>query len=70
MRCSCRACGAYMAQSERGLESGCRCPECLNVCNDCMGTAQKPLSAEDLKNRAALFLSREREEEDENERLW
>ncbi|MEN6471834.1 MAG: hypothetical protein ABFC62_10255 [Clostridiaceae bacterium] len=63
MRCSCRVCGAYMVQSERGLSSGCRCPECLNECSDCMGTIQTPLTAEELKKREALFLSREREEE-------
>ncbi len=62
MRCSCRLCGAYMVQSERGLESGCRCPECLNTCNDCMGTAQKPLTAEELRNSAELFLAMDREE--------
>ncbi|HWS30913.1 MAG TPA: hypothetical protein VN512_12480 [Clostridia bacterium] len=51
-----------MVQSERGLESGCRCPECLNTCNDCMGTAQKPLTAEELRNSAELFLAMDREE--------
>jgi hypothetical protein len=52
-----------MVQSERGLESGCRCPECLNTCNDCMGTAQKPLTAEDLRSREALLLAFQYNEE-------
>jgi hypothetical protein len=52
-----------MVQSERGLESGCRCPECFNVCTDCMGTAQKPLTAEDIKNREALLLLDEEKRE-------
>ncbi len=66
MRCSCRVCGAYMVQSERGLESGCRCPECFNGCTDCMGTAQKPLTAEDIKNRETFLLFRLDEEKNEN----
>lgn len=36
MRCSCKACGTYMVQTERGLFSGCQCPECGNICRDCM----------------------------------
>jgi hypothetical protein len=63
MRCSCKLCGVYMVQSERGLESGCRCPECLNICNDCMGTAQKPLTAEDLRSREELLLAFQYNEE-------
>ena len=43
MRCSCKACGAYMVQRERGLESGCCCPACGNVCRDCMGSVSGPL---------------------------
>lgn len=35
MRCSCKACGTYMVQTERGLFSGCQCPECGNICRDC-----------------------------------
>ena len=55
MRCACKLCGAYMVQAERGLSSGCVCPECLHTCSDCMGTAQKPLSAEDLKRSLELL---------------
>ncbi len=49
MRCSCRVCGTYMIQSEKGLMSGCKCPNCFNVCRDCMGSAQGPLDVEELK---------------------
>lgn len=53
MRCSCRSCGVYMVQEERGLTSGCRCPACGARCRDCMGTAQEPLSPEALRTRFA-----------------
>ena len=49
MRCSCRVCGTYMVQMEHGLESGCKCPACGDVCRDCMGSAQQPLSVEELR---------------------
>ena len=49
MRCSCRVCGTYMVQIERGLESGCKCPDCGNECHDCMGSAQPPMSVEQLR---------------------
>ena len=49
MRCSCRNCGEYMVQTERGLFSGCKCPACFNVCRDCMGTPQGPKTPEELK---------------------
>lgn len=51
MRCSCKACGTYMVQRERGLESGCRCPACGNACRDCMGSVSGPLRVEALQAR-------------------
>lgn len=51
MRCSCRVCGTYMVQVEHGLESGCKCPDCGNECHDCMGSAQPPMSVEQLRER-------------------
>lgn len=51
MRCSCKACGAYMVQRERGLESGCCCPACGNVCRDCMGSVSGPLDVAALRDR-------------------
>lgn len=59
MRCSCRNCGAYMVQTERGLFSGCQCPECFNICRDCMGTPGGPVDKADLKK----VYERRREEE-------
>lgn len=53
MRCACKACGTYMIQDERGLMSGCRCPECANACRDCMGSVEAPLSVEELRGRFA-----------------
>lgn len=50
MRCSCKACGAYMVQRERGLESGCCCPACGNVCRDCMGSVSGPLDVTALRD--------------------
>ena len=55
MRCACRVCGAYMVQVEEGLQSGCKCPECLSVCRDCMGSDQPPMSVEELRTRAELL---------------
>lgn len=40
-----------MVQMERGLESGCKCPDCDNECHDCMGSAQPPMSVEQLRDR-------------------
>lgn len=37
-----------MVQDEKGLFSRCICPNCLNTCNACLGTAQRPLSPEAL----------------------
>ncbi len=51
MRCSCRVCGTYMVQVEHGLQSGCKCPDCGNECHDCMGSAQPPMSVEQLRER-------------------
>lgn len=56
MRCSCRVCGAYMVQREKGIESGCVCPECLNICTMCtMSDGGTPLSPAEL---AAAYLMR------------
>lgn len=63
MRCSCKRCGTYMVQEERGLESRCICPECFNTCHACMGgTEGGPLSGEELILAAkARELAEERE---------
>lgn len=53
MRCACKACGAYMIQTEKGLLSGCRCPDCGNGCRDCMGSMEGPQSVEALRRRFA-----------------
>ena len=37
MRCSCIRCGTYMVHSEKGIDSGCICPNCLATCNSCLG---------------------------------
>lgn len=58
MRCSCRVCGTYMIQREKGIESGCVCPECLNTCTLCtMSDGGTPLSPGEL---AAAYLFRNR----------
>ena len=61
MRCSCRVCGTYMIQTERGLSSGCKCPDCGAECHDCMGSEQPPMDREALIKRM-LELEREKEE--------
>ena len=38
-----------MVQVEYGLESGCKCPDCGNMCRDCMGSEQPPMSPMELK---------------------
>lgn len=49
MRCSCRVCGTYMVQRERGMLSGCVCPECFSTCNMCTQTeGGTPKTAEEL----------------------
>lgn len=60
MRCSCQNCGEYMVQDEKGLNSRCICPNCFLTCSACMGTAQKPLDRDGLKD-----LARRRMEYDE-----
>lgn len=49
MRCGCPACGTYMVQSERGLESGCVYPACLAVCRACMGEGARVLTPEAIR---------------------
>lgn len=49
MRCSCRVCGTYMVQDEKGLDSRCICPQCFSTCSACMGTAGEPLDLESLR---------------------
>lgn len=39
-----------MVQVEKGLFSGCKCPECFNVCRDCMGMPAGPKTPEELKS--------------------
>ena len=63
MRCSCRVCGTYMVQREKGIESGCVCPQCLNTCTMCtMTSGGAPLSAQAL---AAAYLMRAQSHETE-----
>ncbi len=50
MRCGCPNCGTYMIQAERGLGSGCVCPACGNICKDCMGSTQGPMTKAELKS--------------------
>ena len=40
-----------MVQTERGLMSGCQCPDCGNVCRDCMGSVEAPMSPDQLRAR-------------------
>lgn len=56
MRCSCQKCGTYMIQSEEGLKSGCRCPDCGHMCRDCMGSAQGPMTPEELREAFLCML--------------
>ncbi len=63
MRCSCRACGTYMVQVEYGLESGCKCPDCGNMCRDCMGSEQPPMSPMELKMQMMMRMRPEEAEE-------
>ncbi len=43
-----------MVQEEYGLKSGCKCPDCGNMCHDCMGSAQEPLSPNELAGYFSL----------------
>lgn len=54
MRCSCRVCGTYMVQDEKGIHSRCICPQCFATCSACMGTIGEPLDIESLKITAKL----------------
>lgn len=54
MRCSCRVCGTYMVQDEKGLSSRCICPECFSTCSACMGTIGEPMDLESLRFTAML----------------
>lgn len=54
MRCSCRICGTYMVQDEKGINSRCICPQCFATCSACMGTIGEPLDVEALKMTARL----------------
>ncbi len=58
MRCSCRVCGTYMVQDEKGLKSRCICPQCFATCSACMGTIGDPVSIDDLR-----FIALQREAE-------
>ena len=49
MRCSCKLCGTYMVQEERGLSSCCICPDCGNRCNSCVSADEAPRTVEKLK---------------------
>jgi len=65
MRCGCPSCGIYMIQSEKGLQSGCICPNCMYTCNACMGT-NPPLNAKELAQYYAQQQALSREEEAES----
>ncbi|MDO4543871.1 MAG: hypothetical protein Q4C01_04880 [Clostridia bacterium] len=54
MRCSCQKCGTYMVQNEKGLDSGCICPECFTKCSACMGGEEGPLDKDSLRMIALL----------------
>ena len=59
MRCSCKKCGTYMVQAERGLRSGCCCPECFEFCSDCMGSTETPVSKDALAQYVMINRSKE-----------
>ncbi|MDO4568644.1 MAG: hypothetical protein Q4B99_06785 [Clostridia bacterium] len=65
MRCSCKKCGTYMVQEERGLGGCCVCPECANRCRDCVSADEKPASPEALKALYASMLAMPCPEADE-----
>ena len=54
MRCSCQRCGTYMVQEERGMESRCICPNCVNTCSACMGRVGEPQSLQSLRFTALM----------------
>ena len=49
-----------MVQDEKGLSSRCICPNCFTTCSACMGTAQKPMTPDQLR---AVALEREKYDE-------
>ncbi|MEG1560667.1 MAG: hypothetical protein RRY79_07535 [Clostridia bacterium] len=59
MRCGCD-CGGYMVQSERGVFSGCVCPDCGKQCTACMGNRDEPLPI-------STFLSLKHEDADDTD---
>ncbi|MBQ2662501.1 MAG: hypothetical protein IJF80_07610 [Clostridia bacterium] len=63
MRCSCKRCGTYMVQAERGLNSGCCCPECFEFCSDCMGSRETPVSKDSLAGY--MLINRSQDNSDE-----
>lgn len=64
MRCSCRSCGAYVVQREKGIASGCVCPECLSTCTLCtMSDGGTPLSPGELASAYRFRLPDIAEEE-------
>ena len=55
MRCSCRKCGAYMVQDEKGVQSRCICPECFFTCSACISMdGGQPLDLDSLRMLALL----------------
>ena len=57
MRCSCKVCGTYMVQQEKGVESGCVCPQCFFTCSACVTPeGGRPLNPDELRS---AFLSRQ-----------
>lgn len=41
MKCGCQVCTTLMEHVEKGEQSYCICPECLNKCRDCLGGKNK-----------------------------
>lgn len=65
MRCTCQKCGEYMVQDEKGIFSRCICPNCLNTCDACLGTRQKPVGPEELREILRMREIQDRAREDE-----
>lgn len=67
MRCGCPVCSTYMIQSERGVFSGCVCPNCGAVCTACVSAAgQTPASLAEIvqMNRVSASMDSYAEEAD------
>jgi hypothetical protein len=65
MRCSCRRCGAYIVQDEKGVKSRCICPECFFTCSACIDTSGgQPLDLDSLRMLALLREAQTDEPED------